>query len=105
MVHCCKIKIQKAEETEASGAVRRTGEGHRKGEVECVEGKLRVVVVVSGWVFLVLSYTLLVLLASPGNGCYFLRNPASTGFISVCERRENSTVFSLSMDPIRLSLT
>lgn len=42
VVHCCKIKKQRAEETEARGAVRRTGEGHRKGEVEGVEDKLLV---------------------------------------------------------------
>lgn len=47
LVHCFKIKTQKAEEIEARGA----GEGHRKGEVECVEDKLwifKAAVVVSG---------------------------------------------------------
>ena len=38
VVRCWKIKIQlqRADETEARRAVRRTGDGRRKGEVECV---------------------------------------------------------------------
>lgn len=87
VVHCCKIKIQKDEETEARGAVRGTWEGYRKGEVECVKGKL----LVSWWwwcrgdVFLILSDCILLMLTPrPGNGCYFLRNLPLTLFLLVC---------------------
>lgn len=42
-VYCCKIKVQlqgDEEETVARRAVRGTGVGHRKGEVECAEDNL-----------------------------------------------------------------
>lgn len=60
VVHCSKIKIQR--DQEARGTARRTWEGRRKGEVECVEDKLLGFSDSGGaaceGVFLVLSYTL-----------------------------------------------
>lgn len=58
-LHCCKVEIQGDEE--AGGAVRRTWEGRRKREVECMEEKL-LVLMMKGHV-VVLSNQLLVLLA------------------------------------------
>lgn len=49
-------------------------------------------------VFLVLSYILLVLLDSPGNGCYFLRNLAFTMLLLVCKRKENSAIMYKSLE-------
>lgn len=97
VVHCSKIKIQRDEE--ARGTARRTWEGHRKGEVECVEDNLLGFSDSGGaaceGMFLVLSYTLLLLLACPGNGCYFLRNrPFTMFFFIMCERTEPSTIMS-----------